>query len=153
MNKLTVAAALLTAALVGCGTDHGPGEGDMSQTLTGTVGGQAWTFAAGETNAFLSEGEDDFFAEFYPAAYTQCGFSAPSGNHLIVAIPKTPGDYPMGTSRNMTFVVGDSQNLISFDGRIIVDEVTPTGVKGGLVGSYDGQNQVNGAFELKICAE
>jgi hypothetical protein len=59
----------------------------------------------------------------------------------------------MGTSRNMTFVVGDSQNLISFDGRIIVDEVTPTGVKGGLVGSYDGQNQVNGAFELKICAE
>ena len=154
MNKLI--AALLTASLTAaCGTDSGGGSGevDMTQPLSGTVGGEAWTFAAGETNAFLSEGEDDFFAEFYSTAYTQCGFSAPSGNSLIVSIPKAPGEYDMGTSRNMTFVVGGNQNLISFDGKIIVEEVTPTSVKGGLVGSYDGDNEVNGTFELKICAD
>ena len=156
MNKLTIAASLLfsSAVLIGCGTDDGgAGDIDMSQTLTGTVGGQTWTFAAGETNAFLSEGEDDFFAEFYPTAYTQCGFSAPTGDHLIVAIPKTPGEYEMSLNRNMTFVVGDSENLVSFEGKIIVDEVTATSVKGGLVGSYDGNNKVNGAFELKICED
>lgn len=152
MNTLTVAAALLAAALVSGCTD-GPGEVDTTRTLTGSVGGQAWTFAAGETNAFLSEGESDFFAELYPAAYTQCGFSAPSGDHLIVSIPKAPGDYTMGSQRNMTFVVGDSNNLVSFDGRIIVDEVTATSVKGGLVGRYDGDNEVNGTFELSICAQ
>src|SRR5436190_17870860 len=135
MNKLTIAAALLTSLLAACGTDDGPGAIDTTQTLTGSVGGQAWTFAAGETNAFLSEGEDDFFAELYPMAYTQCGFSSPSGNHLIVSVPKTPGEYDMGTSRNMTFVVGESDNLVTFSGKIVVDEVTATSVKGALVGS------------------
>jgi hypothetical protein len=156
MNKLTIAASLLfsSAVLIGCGTDDGgAGDIDMSQTLSGTVGGQSWTFAAGETNAFLSEGEDDFFAELYPTAYTQCGFSAPTGDHLIVAIPKTPGEYEMNLGRNMTFVVGDSENLVSFEGKIVVSEVTATSVKGGLVGSYDGANEVNGAFELKICED
>ncbi len=121
--------------------------------LTGAVGGETWTFAAGETNAFHSEGENDYFAELYPAAYTQCGFSTPSGNHLIVSVPKKTGDFTFGTSRNMTFVVGDSNNLISFEGRVVVDEVTATTIKGGLVASYDGDNDVNGTFELAICAQ
>lgn len=153
MTKHIALALLLSSTLVACGTDGGSDEVDMTQTLTGTVGGQAWTFAAGETNFFLSEGEDDFFAELYPTAYTQCGFSAPSGNHLIVAIPKAVGEYEMNTSRNMTFVVGDSENLISFSGKVVVSEVSATSVKGGLVGSYDGQNEVNGTFDLKICEE
>lgn len=153
MNKLTIAAALLTSILAACGGDDGPGEVDTTQTLTGLVGGEAWTFVAGETNHFLSEGEDDFFAEFYPATYTQCGFSSPSGNHLIVSVPKTPGTYDMGTQRNMTFVVGDSNNLIAFNGKIVVDEVTTTSVKGALVGQFDGDNEVNGTFELKVCAQ
>lgn len=151
----TLLAALFTASLTAaCGTDSGgSADVDMTQPLSGTVGGQAWTFAAGETNAFLSEGEDDFFAEFHSTAYTQCGFSAPSGNSLIVSVPKVAGEYDMGTSRNMTFVVGGSQNLIAFDGKIIVEEVTQTSVKGGLVGRYDGDNEVNGTFELKVCVD
>jgi hypothetical protein len=153
MTKHIALALLFSSTLVACGTDDGPGDVDMTQTLSGTVGGQAWTFAAGETNAFLSEGDDNFFAELYPSAYTQCGFSAPSGNHLIVAIPKTAGEYEMNTSRGMTFVVGDSENLISFSGKVIVSEVTATSIKGGLVGSYDGQNEVNGTFDLKICED
>lgn len=154
MTKHIVLALLLSSTLVACGTDDsGPGDVDMTQTLNGTVGGQAWTFAAGETNAFLSEGDDNFFAELYPTAYTQCGFSAPSGNHLIVAIPKTAGEYEMNTSRGMTFVVGDSENLISFSGKVIVSEVTATSVKGGLVGSFDSANEVNGTFDLKICED
>jgi hypothetical protein len=73
--------------------------------------------------------------------------------HLIVAIPKAPGEYEMSLQRNMTFVVGDSNNLIATKGRIVVDEVTTTTVQGGLVAEYDGSNQVNGRFEVTICPE
>ena len=140
-------------ALVGCATDDAGSAEISDQMLTGSVGGQAWSFQAGHTSAFLSEGEPDFFASLYPAAFTACGFSEPAGNHLIVAIPKTPGEYEMSLSRNMTFVVGDSNNLIATKGRIVVDEVTPTSVKGGLVATYDGDNEVNGRFEVTVCPE
>jgi len=81
--------------------------------------------------------------------FTPCGF-APTGPHLIVAIPKATGDYEMGPMRNMTFV-SDNDNKISFDGRIVVDTATPTTVSGGLVASFDGDNEVNGTFEVTVC--
>lgn len=128
----------------------------MDTPLAGTVGGQQWTFQAGDTDAFLSKDEPDFFATLFPASaagtFTACGFSQPAGNHLIVSIPKTPGEYPMSLSRNMTFVVGND-NKIAVDGMIVVDEVTATSIKGGLVASFDSSNEVNGRFEIPICAE
>jgi hypothetical protein len=142
---------LASLPLLGACTDDGTQE-IAAETLSGAVAGQAWTFQAGHTSAFLSEGEDNFFASLYPTTFTPCGFSEPSGDHLIVAIPKQPGDYAMGLSRNMTFVAGGT-NLITLDGRIVVDEVTPTTVKGGLVASYDAANQINGRFEVTICPE
>lgn len=152
MKTLTALFAISMMALVGCASDDGtPALSDA--TMTGKVGGQTWTFAAGHTSAFLSEGEPDFFASLYPMTFTACGFSEPAGNHLIVAIPKTPGEYEMSLSRNMTFVVGESNNLIATNGKIVVDEVTATTVKGGLVATYDGQNEVNGRFEVTICPD
>jgi hypothetical protein len=135
-----------------CAADSG-GSADLKDTpLAGTVGGKAWTFVAGDTDAFLSKDEPDFFASLYPATFTACGFSGPAGDHLILSIPKTPGEYPMSLSRNMTFVVGDD-NKIAIDGMIVVDEVTATSVKGGIVASFDSSNEVNGRFEIPICAE
>jgi hypothetical protein len=139
-------------ALAGCAADEGSAE-ISAEMMTGSVGGQTWAFKAGHTSAFLSEGEPDFFASLYPMTFTACGFSEPAGNHLIVAIPKMPGDYELSLARNMTFVVGGNQNLIATNGRIVVDEVTATTVKGGLVASYDGQNEVNGRFEVTICPD
>jgi hypothetical protein len=145
----STAAALLMLSLAACGTDY-----DIPATpLAGKVGGQPWTFVAGETNFFLSEGEDDFFAELYPMAYEACGFGAPQGDHLIVAVPKAPGDYEFSLSLNMTFVVGDAENLVTFDGRVVVDEVTATTVRGGLHGVYDDDNEVSGRFELSVCPD
>jgi hypothetical protein len=155
MKTLTTLFAASMMALVttaACGTDDGTAALNET-TMTGKVGGQTWTFAAGHTSAFLSEGEPDFFASLYPMAFTACGFSEPSGNHLIIALPKTPGEYEMSLSRNMTFVVGDSTNLIATNGKIFVDEVTATTVKGGLVAKYDGENEVNGRFEVTICPD
>jgi hypothetical protein len=143
---------LLAVVLSACAADSG-GSADLSDTpLAGTVGGKTWTFVTGHTDSFLSKDDPDFFATLYPTTFATCGFSEPGGNHLIVSIPKTPGDYEMSLSRNMTFVV-DNDNKIAFDGRIVVDEVTATSIKGGLVASFDSSNEVNGRFEIAICAD
>jgi len=153
MKTLTALLATSMMALVGCATDDASSAQINNEMLTGTVGGNAWTFKMGHTDAFLSEGEDDFFSTLYPTTFTTCGFSEPGGDHLIVAVPKAVGEYPMSLSRNMTFVVGGNNNLIGTNGRIVVDEVTATTIKGGMVAQYDGSNEVNGRFELTICAE
>jgi hypothetical protein len=143
-------ATLLVALFAGACTVTASSHEIDPTPLSGTVSGQPWTFVAGSTDGFLSQGEDNFFAVFYPKAYTACG-SEPTGPHLIVAIPKVAGDYDMNLSRNMTFTDG-SDNKIATDGRIIVTEVTATHVTGGLVGTYDASNDVNGQFDLTICA-
>ncbi len=58
----------------------------------------------------------------------------------------------MSLARNMTFVVGDD-NKIAIDGTIVVDEVTATNIKGGIVATFDSSNTVNGRFDIPICAE
>ena len=154
MTKTTL--ALFTTAALSLGATACTSEGSAADepivdaTLSGVVAGQDWSFVAGHTSAFLSEGEDDFFATLYPSTFTPCGFSEPTGPHIIVAIPKTTGDFQMSLGRNMTFVNG-SNNLVSLDGHVRVDSVTATNVKGGLVASYDSDNEVNGTFDVTIC--
>lgn len=157
MKKTFILAAALVGSLslTACATDD---SGSSSTTppdstpVAGMVGGQAWTLVAGHTDAFLSKDQDTFFATLFPTQFTTCGFSEPSGNHLIVSIPKVVGDYPMSLSRNMTFVVGND-NKIAIDGHIVVTEVTATKIKGGIVSKFDSQNEVNGSFEIPICAD
>ncbi len=147
MKLVPIVASLLFA--VACGNDYEISE----EPLAGVVGGQEWNFVAGHTNAFLSEGEDDFFATLYPESFEECGFGEPSGNKLILSIPKEPGTYDFSLNRNMTFYVADtSDNLIATNGQIKVDEVTATNIRGGLVGDFDGDNEVNGQFDVTICA-
>jgi hypothetical protein len=140
----------LLVVVIGCGTDS-PTQ-IATTPLAGKVSGQAWTFKAGHTSAFLSKDEPDFFASLYPAMFTACGFSEPTGPHVIAAIPKTTGDYELSLSLNMTFADG-SNNLIATEGRIVVDEVTATRVTGGLHAIYDASNEVDGRFEVTICPD
>jgi hypothetical protein len=56
---------------------------------------------------------------------------------------------PGGT---MTFVVGED-NLIATEGVIAVDTVTATTINGGIHAVYDGDNEVDGTFELTICPD
>ncbi|MEO8842563.1 MAG: hypothetical protein ABI591_15750 [Kofleriaceae bacterium] len=149
MTKLLGLAFLSALCFTGCTTDSGGDQTIDPTPLAGTVEGQPWTFTSGATDAFLSEGSDAFFANFYSVAYT-CNASNPSGPALIVGIPRVPGDYPMSLQRNMTFTSG-SDNKIAVDGLIHVDTVTATTITGGLVGTYDDQNTVSGQFTLTIC--
>lgn len=136
--------------LASCGSDGGARE-ISEESLAGLVAGEPWSFVEGHTSAFLSEGEDDFFAILVSEAFETCGFGEPSGDKLIVSIPKEPGAYNFSLSLNMTFVQGSS-NLVATDGQIVVDEVTATRVRGGLTGYFDGDNEVSGQFDIAICA-
>jgi hypothetical protein len=142
---------LLLASTLAAGACTVTTSQDIDPTqLSGVVDGVPWTFQAGETDAFLSENQDDFFATLYASSYTPCSDFDPSGPHLIVSIPKAAGDYTMGLSRSMTFVDGDL-NMVAVDGRIVVDEVTSDHVSGGLHGTYDIDNEVSGQFDLHVC--
>lgn len=156
---LVLAFALFIA---GCTDDDDGGGGgttlEIADTpLAGTIAGQPWTFVDGETDAYLSRDEPDFFANLYAESISSCSFASAAGNHLIVAVPKTPGEYPFTTQLNMTFVVDDGaggvDNLVSLTGKVRVDEVTATLVKGGLVGRYKSDNEVSGTFEITICPD
>ena len=145
------AALCLSLALGACGESYEISD----QQLQGKVGGVAWTFAAGETDSFLSD-EEGFFAKLYASPGEPCAFSSPSGNRLLLNVPTAPGDYELSLSRSMTFVVEESDgplNLIATEGRLIVDEVTATSVTGGIYGRFDGDNVIDGNFTLTVCAE
>ncbi len=149
MTKLLIFASL-ALCFTACTSSSGGSTDIDTAPLTGMVNGAPWSFVAGETDAFLSQDSDNYFATFYASSFTACGFSQPSGPSLIVAVPKVAGDYPMGLMRNMTFVVG-SDNKVATDGRIVVTNVTATSITGGLVGNLDDSNNVNGQFTLTVC--
>jgi hypothetical protein len=155
MTKLT-SLLLLSIALTACGTDDDDGGGGgveiVDTPLAGTVGGQSWTFVAGDTDAFLSEGEDDYFTSLYGETISACGFAQTGTNHLILRVPMVPGEYPFSLSgHNMTFAIAPSDNLVTLDGKVVVDAVTATSVTGGIYGRYDSANEVNGRFTATIC--
>ena len=161
MTRLTTTCAIaitlsLTAA---CGSDDGDGGGAVSdEPLAGRVGGQDWAFVRGQTDAFLSD-EQSYFAVLHAEDFETCGFSEPAGNHLILSIPTSPGDYDLSLSLNMTFVVyedgdgGAPNNKVATRGRIIVDEITADTISGGIHGILDGDNDVDGRFAVSICAQ
>jgi hypothetical protein len=147
--------ARLSATLAGC-TGDDDGDGGSGTTLeiagtplAGTVGGEPWSFVVGGTDAFLSRDKPDFFSDLYGESVTLCGFASGAGNHLIVAIPKAVGEYPFTTQQNMTFVVGGTDNLVTFKGKVRVDSVSATALTGGLVGRYNSENEVSGTFRSR----
>jgi hypothetical protein len=140
---------VLALALAGCSSSSG-GDAIVSSPLSGKVGGQSWTFQTGATDTFLSQDSDDFAAVLYATSYAPCTGN-PSGPHLFVSVPKQPGVYNLSPTRNVTFTVNDTDNLISLDGVVAVHEVTATSVTGGLQTHYDGGNDVNGQFQLTVC--
>lgn len=144
-------AVAIAVALAGCaGSDDGGGD-PADTPLAGKIGGQSWAFQVGATDAFLSE-DGDFFAALYATPYTPCTRPEPTGPHLLMAVPKQPGEYDLGLMRNVTFAV-DDDNLFSFSGRIVVDTVTATTVTGALKTRRDDANSVDGRFTLTVCPD
>jgi hypothetical protein len=144
---------------MGCGgEDGGGGDFEIAGTpLAGQIAGQTWSLGTAETDAFLSEDSNDFWVNLYSQSFTPCTGTAPFGeNHVIASIPKSVGDYTLSLSLNATFVVQgatQTENYVATKGRIVVDEVTATLIRGGAYIEYDGGNVVDGRFEASVCPD
>jgi hypothetical protein len=150
-HQSTWFAVAIAMALAGCaGSDDGGGD-PADTPLAGKIGGATWSFQVGATDAFLSE-DGDFFAALYATTYTPCTGPEPTGPHLLMAVPKQPGEYDLSLMRNVTFAV-DNDNLISLSGRIVVDTVSATTVTGAVKTRRDDGNSVDGRFTLTVCPD
>jgi hypothetical protein len=159
----TAIAILLGIVLgAGCGGGSSGGGGGGSgggtttistQTLAGKIGGQAWTFATGETNADLSTA-DEFWVDLYGTTFDTCvAFGAPSNvDEVIMMMPKAPGSYPVSLSRIATlYVASSSDNWGATRGLLVIDSVTATTISGGIHITYNSDNTVDGQFQAAIC--
>jgi hypothetical protein len=123
-----------------------------STTLSGTIGGQAWTLVAGVTDGFESAGKPEFVATLYPETLTPCATQVTSvANRVLLNVPKMTGDYELGPTLHANFIIGASQNLIVRKGRLVVDEVTQFQIRGGAALEYDANSHVSGRFQISVC--
>jgi hypothetical protein len=154
-----IAVALLL--VVGCGGDapeEAPRYEVSDRPLSGVHQGEPWAFAAGDTDAFLSD-EDGFFTALFPETYEPCApFEAPRDlPYLLLSIPTEPGEYRLRLSQSVTFVVrdegGEINNLIATRGVLVVEEVSETTLRAGLYARYDQDHRVDGYFEVSVCPD
>lgn len=160
--RAPIAACFLGIALAaGCGSGpsgEGGGGGTTTttvtqQTLTGKIGGQAWTFATGETNAALSTA-DQYWVDLYAATFDTCvAFGAPAdADEVIMMMPKTPGTYPVNLGMIATLYSASANfNAGATRGVLVIDSVTATTISGGLHITYNSDNTVDGLFQAAIC--
>ena len=157
--RSSIALLLGIVLAAGCGGSGGDGDGTgptttiSTQTLAGKIGGQAWTFATGETNNALST-PDKFWVDLYAATFDTCvAFGAPSdADNVTMMMPKTPGSYPLSLAQNATlYVASSSDNLVAIRGLLVIDSVTATTISGGMHVTYNADNTVDGQFQASIC--
>lgn len=145
----------------GCGSDGAPDDGKGNAIpdtpLSGKIDGESWTFSSGRSDAFFSD-EQQLWVELYAVNAGSCdSTSSPNGHHLIVTVPREPGTYRLGLleQRSATFVLetsgGTTDNLVTTDGTLIVDDVSATKVSARASLEFDADNNVTGRFEATIC--
>ena len=142
--------ALVFAAGCGGGSSGG-GATISSQILSGKIGGAAWSLGTAESDSSLST-SDQYFVTMFPDTFTACGFGAPTtSNELIVNLPRKVGSYNLGLALSVTFSIPPSDNLVTFNGHIVIDAVTATTISGGMNVTRDAGNSVNGQFQATVC--
>lgn len=148
----------MSTVLVGCGDDSPEDEEqDFSiadTPLAGKIAGESWTFVAGDVWDHQEGG--DYHSSLYPVAYEPCGAAPTDTAVVMVSIPPEVGEYEINLDRSATFVTKDYTNVVTFDGKLSVIEITATEIRAGLHirrdDAKDGtEYEVNGQFTVTLC--
>jgi hypothetical protein len=132
------------------------GSGDSatisSQTLSGKIGGKAWTFTQGETDPIMSD-SSSFWVTLYASTFSACATFMPpeDAGTVLLDLPKTAGGFDLSMSKTATFFIPPETNLAALQGHIQIDTVTSTTITGGAKITYNGDNTVDGQFQVTIC--
>ena len=136
----------------------GGGGGGLSfstATLSGKIGGVAWTFADGAvtTNPLHS---DQYSFTLYGASQDDPCAVRSDVDLVLVTSPKTVGTHEFGLDTySATLFDTPSTNLIVSDGDNGVEIVSVEGalVTARLKATYDSNNSVEGTFTATVCSE
>lgn len=144
--------------------DGGAGGGSERLTyedgpLQGMIDGQAWIMTSGTAKAdFLSA--DKYRISFSDKVTADpCNDFGFGQKQVLTSVSKTPGETVLGAGDPMasaTFAFtkdGANQNLVTTNGKIQILQVTAEKIVGQTVIVLDGNNVVNGLFEIPVCAE
>jgi hypothetical protein len=128
-----------------------------STPLSGKVDGKPWTFVFGQTDSFLSD-ETKLWTALYAETFPACnGIPDNTQPEVLMQLPREPGSYKLSLNLNATFAIRrgdtDTDNLVATKGKLVIDSVSATEVKGGAFIEYDANNSVNGQFQATICPE
>jgi hypothetical protein len=150
--RVRIVGLALTGLAAGCGSSSGGSTTISSQPLSGKLGGQPWTLMTGVTNSFLST-SSTYWVDAYAESFTPCTGSASSNaDEIIMNLPMAVGNYTLSRSLNQTFYVATTgDNLIATSGEVDITDVSATTITGGAKFAYDGNNSVDGQFEMTIC--
>lgn len=125
--------------------------------LAGTIDGAPWTMTAAHSDSFLDD-EDGYFAVFLETAPADSCSPGSEGRSVLTRVPLEVGEQKLSLSKNLTFSYedenGDVQNDVAIRGGIRVDEIDEAaGVVRGALQASTGDHEVDGTFEMTICAE
>ena len=124
-----------------------------SQPLAGKIGGQAWTFATGETTEPRCPPASSSGSTCTPDRFEDCvALGAPANADMVtMMMPRAPGSYDLGINLNTLYTSRTSANYVATSGRLVIDSVTATTITGAMNITYNGDNTVNGQFQATIC--
>lgn len=163
--KTNCTVGLLAGALLLVGIGCGPGDEEeegyevSSSDLTGDIAGESFAVGSGFASDPFEDGE--YWIELHASEVDDpCDpFAYESEPHIIISTTPEPKDVGLSLSNNITFAYPDgdsSQNDISTQGRLIIDQANEETVKGGLyaIFSSDGKShEVDGQFSVPFCAD
>lgn len=153
MVKGAVSLALVMFG-VACGSDEGGKSGgyEVSQSaLTGTIAGEAFEAKSGFAKDFFGDGE--YWVELHNTEVEEpCSAQFPAGPHIILSVKPEPMDQALSLQNNITFAHGEAENDIATSGRLIIDGVQGDRLTGGLIAEM-GDSEVDGTFDVKVCAD
>lgn len=149
--RLTLA---LLALQLGCEGKEAPPE-ISDEPLAGSFGGEAWSFVAGDVDAYMTE-DGVMVAQLWPESFEACTLTSHAATRwLVVQIPEEPGEHALDGALNGTFVQVEgeqTENVPALDGVVRVDSLDQSTLAGGLaMRDASGAYEVSGTFELELC--
>lgn len=129
--------------------DAKPAAAIEDRPLSGTVDGQPWKPIVCRRSHFQSE-EGGERIRVNASEENLVGFDPGTKPKLILSLPKTPGDYPLGPNFNLTMFTPPSSNTVLVNGLLRVVTVSDTAIEFS-VSARDGDGiEINGTMVADI---
>ncbi len=129
-----------------------------TEAAAGLINSQDWVFLSGTAKRNYYD-QNRLSLNLYNQLFSDpcSGFNYGSRN-VLASVPAAIGETVLGQNpdfQTVTFTYratdGSSSNLIAYEGRLAVTEITKDFISGFIIAQYDSVNYINGSYKLKFC--